>query len=288
MQPYVYRPELRQKLVLPADHSNLLDALTGDMDVLMDDIVGGKSGGSIIICQGRAGTGKTLTAEIYAEIVERPLYRVHSGQLGINAETVEAELKAALDRTKRWGALLLIDEADVFLMERGESLERNAVVGVFLRVLEYCDGLIFLTTNRLDIIDDAILSRCIAQIKYDAPDEENRALLWHTLGDVYGMEIVKPAPQHKPVVIGNLAVNPMCIRLAKEFTNATGRDIKGLIRLSIKYSRQRGFEPSFGSVQRMAIFRGFTCASPLEKEEDKPYKENAKAKTIIRRRLVVK
>ena len=38
----------------------------------------------------------------------------------------------------------------------------NAVVGVFLRVLEYFNGLLFLTTNRIDDIDEAIVSRCIA------------------------------------------------------------------------------------------------------------------------------
>ncbi len=42
----------------------------------------------------------------------------------------------------------------------------NAVVGVFLRVLEYFNGLLFLTTNRIDDIDEAIVSRCIALIKF--------------------------------------------------------------------------------------------------------------------------
>ena len=53
----------------------------------------------------------------------------------------------------------------------------NAVVGVFLRVLEYFNGLLFLTTNRVDDIDEAIVSRCIALIRYHAPDAVARALI---------------------------------------------------------------------------------------------------------------
>jgi hypothetical protein len=33
--------------------------------------------------------GKTLTAEVYSEIIRRPLYRVHSGQLGLNVAAME-------------------------------------------------------------------------------------------------------------------------------------------------------------------------------------------------------
>lgn len=242
MKPYVYKPELREKLIMPPQHEDLIDALTGDMDVLMEDIVSGKSGGTTILCQGKAGTGKTLTAEIYAEVVKRPLYRVHSGQLGIEAEGVEAELKEALNRAKRWGAVMLIDEADVFLMQRGNDLEQNAVCGVFLRILEYFDGLLFLTTNRSDSVDDAILSRCIAHIKFELPTQEERVHLWKTLGEVFGLKLVKD--------------KGMTERLAKEFPTASGRDVKGLIRLSIKYARRHKQEVKFDTIKRLATFKG--------------------------------
>jgi hypothetical protein len=82
MTPYVYQPDLKQKLILPEEQTDLIDILTAEMDVLMDDIVAGKSGGTTVLCAGPPGVGKTLTAEVYAEIIQRPLYRVHSGQLG--------------------------------------------------------------------------------------------------------------------------------------------------------------------------------------------------------------
>ena len=162
MEPYRYQPALKQKLILPPEQTDLIDILTAEMDVLMDDIVAGKSGGTTVLCAGPAGVGKTLTAEVYSEIIRRPLYRVHSGQLGLNVGAMEKALKDMLTRAQRWGAVMLIDEADVYIKRRDDDMTMNAVVGVFLRVLEYFNGLLFLTTNRVDDIDEAIISRCIA------------------------------------------------------------------------------------------------------------------------------
>jgi hypothetical protein len=44
--------------------------------------------------------------------------------------------------------VLLLDEADVFMQSRdSKSLERNKLVAIFLRLLEYFEGILFLTTN---------------------------------------------------------------------------------------------------------------------------------------------
>ena len=95
IKPYPYQPDLKQKLILPQEQTDLIDILTAEMDVLMDDIVAGKSGGTTVLCAGPPGVGKTLTAEVYAEIVHRPLYRVHSGQLGLNAAAMEGVAEAS-------------------------------------------------------------------------------------------------------------------------------------------------------------------------------------------------
>ncbi len=175
---YRYRPELRDKLVLPDHHRDLIDILTSHMDVLVQDFVPGKSGGTTILCQGAPGLGKTLTAEVYAEVVGKPLYRVHSGQLGTTAASVGASLMEILRRAMRWNAVLLLDEADVYIRRRDNDLEHNAIVAEFLRTLEYFSGLLFMTTNRTGDVDDAILSRCIATIQYETPGREDAARLW--------------------------------------------------------------------------------------------------------------
>ncbi len=240
IEPYQYQPELKDKLILPPEQTDLIDILTAEMDLLMDDIVEGKSGGTTVLCAGPAGVGKTLTAEVYAEIIKRPLYRVHSGQLGLSVAEMEKALKETLTRAQRWGAVMLIDEADVYIKRRDDNIAANAVVGVFLRVLEYFNGLLFLTTNRTGDIDEAIISRCIAVIKYSPPDFADRCKIWSVMTEQFNLEIEPDMPE----------------LLANRFPEASGRDIKGLAKLVAKYCRYKEVKPSVEVFERCSIFRG--------------------------------
>jgi DNA polymerase III delta prime subunit len=240
MVPYAYQPDLKQKLVLPEEQTDLIDILTAEMDLLMDDIVAGKSGGTTVLCAGPPGVGKTLTAEVYAEIIGRPLYRVHSGQLGLSVAAMENALKDALTRAQRWGAVMLIDEADVYIKRREDDMTMNAVVGVFLRVLEYFNGLLFLTTNRIDDIDEAIVSRCIALIKFSSPDAQARRRIWQVMNEQFGLKV-------------DGALTDV---LVETFPGASGRDIKGLAKLVAKYCHHKQMRPSLDVFRRCAIFRG--------------------------------
>ena len=242
IKPYQYQPELKQKLILREDQIDLIDILTAEMDVLMDDIVEGKSGGTTVLCAGPAGVGKTLTAEVYSEIIKRPLYRVHSGQLGLNVGEMEKALKDVLTRAQRWGAVMLIDEADVYIKRRDNNIAMNAVVGVFLRVLEYFNGLLFLTTNRVDDIDEAIVSRCIALIKYYPPDRDARRQIWQVMTDQFELDV------------DTRQIN----QLAEIFPEATGRDIKGLSKLVAKYCQHKQVAPTLDVFKRCSIFRGIS------------------------------
>ncbi|KAK6066828.1 hypothetical protein SCUP234_11884, partial [Seiridium cupressi] len=116
-------------------------------------------------------TGKTLTAERVAEITEKPLYPVTCGDVGTKAEAVETYLESVFHLGKLWGCIVLLDEADAFLEQSSlENQDRTALVPVFLRVLEYYEGILILTSNRVGIFDEAFKSR----IQLEKIDDECR------------------------------------------------------------------------------------------------------------------
>ncbi|KAJ7757187.1 hypothetical protein DFH07DRAFT_958772 [Mycena maculata] len=158
------------RLVLPDSSKTLIRALVSSQlraeSSKFDDIIKGKGRGLVTVLHGSPGVGKTLTAECIAEYTHRPLYVVSSGDL----------------------AVLLIDEADVFLEKRTlTDIDRNALVSVFLRLLEYYQGILFLTTNRINTFDPAFKSRIHMALKYENLDADARKCLWKDfLGQLKG------------------------------------------------------------------------------------------------------
>ena len=103
-----------------------------------DDVIKGKGRGLVGLLSGTPGCGKTLTAEAVAEVTHKPLYALSAGELGITPTSLEATLDKVLELAQMWDAVLLLDEAEVFLTQRNISdLKRNALVSIFLRRLEY-------------------------------------------------------------------------------------------------------------------------------------------------------
>jgi len=75
----------------------------------------------------------------------------------------------------------------VYLEQRTpQDLVRNGLVSVFLRVMEYCQGIMFLTTNRVSQFDPAALSRIHLKLKYDDLDINARRQVWKNLLDRAG------------------------------------------------------------------------------------------------------
>ena len=216
LQEYIYDTNISEKLILPQKIKDLINMLIEHKTGNFVDIIRGKSGGAIVALTGKAGVGKTLTAEVFAENSQKPLYSVQASQLGINPIELEQNLKLILRRASRWGAILLIDEADVYVAKRGNDLIQNANVGVFLRVLEYHTSMMFLTTNRPDTVDDAVLSRCIARIDYEPPNKEDQIKIWNVLSTTSKITLA----------------NNIIEEFVDKFPKCSGRDIKNLLKLA--------------------------------------------------------
>lgn len=171
-----------ESLVLPDDIKELVLAFC-ESQVLnrdtFDDVIVGKGRGVIILLHGPPGVGKTLTSEAVAEYMRVPLHSTTSGDLGCNPQMIERSLAKALELVSKWNAILLIDECDVFLEARtSHDMTRNQMVSIFLRTLEYYEGILFLTTNRGDNIDAAFDSRIHLSLSYPALNNVSRRQIW--------------------------------------------------------------------------------------------------------------
>ncbi|KAJ2912404.1 hypothetical protein MD484_g8012, partial [Candolleomyces efflorescens] len=168
-------------LVLPPGRKDLLQSLVEShhREVGFDDFIKGKGHGLVINLFGPPGVGKTFSAEATSEHVKRPLYIVGAGDLGTKANDLDTHLDKVFDIATAWKAIVLIDEADVFLEQRSlHDLERNAMVAVFLRHVEYYRGILFLTTNRVKSFDEAFLSRIHVALHFQQLSQESKEQVW--------------------------------------------------------------------------------------------------------------
>jgi SpoVK/Ycf46/Vps4 family AAA+-type ATPase len=173
----------------------------------------------------RSGINKTFLLDVH-----RPLYVIGSGDLGTNASGLDHELTRIFDVAHSWNAVVLIDEADVFLEERSvHDLYRNALVAVFLRQLEYFQGILFLTTNRVKTFDEAFESRIHVALRYRNLRAEARGKIWRAFFEKAGVCDVSEDDLEK---LGERKIN--------------GRQIKNAVRtaqaLAINRKQKLGYE----------------------------------------------
>lgn len=152
----------------------------------------------LIILAGDAGTGKTVSAESIADKMTRELKKegfflklstrvrgegLH-GQMGNLVNDAFAELKTQAG--KRRIAFLLIDEADAIASTRSTAQmhqEEKAAVNTLIQKIDEIRELngravVFMSTNRLHFIDEAILRRASIILEFERPNKEERKELF--------------------------------------------------------------------------------------------------------------
>ncbi len=175
----VFDKDVFDKVIIDENRKALIKAIVETNVEESADLISGKGSGIIALLHGNPGIGKTLTAEAVSEALEKPLYMVGVAELGTEPSELEDNLRNVLETAKIWDAVLLLDEADIFLEERkSNDIVRNAMVGIFLRLLEYYDGIMFLTTNRASNIDRAFYSRISLALHYCDLGVDARKSVW--------------------------------------------------------------------------------------------------------------
>lgn len=245
-----------KNLIINPDHEGMLRALveshfrrkdineTATISTTNQDIVQNKGRGLVILLHGVPGVGKTSTAEMIASNFQRPLLPITCGDLGLDPAAVEKSLKQMFRVAQLWDCILLLDEADVFLSERVSSdLSRNALVSgtnelsllpsskycfanpyiVFLRVLDYYSGILFLTTNRVGTIDEAFKSRIHISLYYPYLDLDQTEKIWAVNLDRLAMIEAEQSSVQEPLSIDRDEILTFAKRHYEKSRNGKGR-----------------------------------------------------------------
>ncbi|RYP22908.1 hypothetical protein DL767_008956 [Monosporascus sp. MG133] len=221
-------------LKLDKKYKDLIAALVNSHEARrgkqVEDVVHDKGKGLVLLLHGPPGVGKTLTAETIAEASGKPLFVVSVAEIGLDASRAEKNLDRLFNLATKWEAILLIDEADVFLETRGSTSDasRNALVSVLLRVLEYYKGVIILTTNRIKSIDVAVISRIHLAIRYeDLRPEQMRSIFKYFLD------------QLEPDDIQNRRKIEMFVDEYGHHYGLNGRQIRNVVSAALASARQK-------------------------------------------------
>nr|OQO28393.1 hypothetical protein B0A51_04886 [Rachicladosporium sp. CCFEE 5018] len=186
-----FKSEVLDTLVMRPERINMLKALSkkymrsedGNEDqrsaFWSADFIENKGKSQIVLLHGKPGVGKTYTAECIAEYTRRPLITLTCADIGTDPEEVELNLEYHFTSARDWGALVLIDEADIYMEKRSSNdLVRNSLVAGILRALEVYEGMLFLTTNRVGAFDDAFTSRIHVKLYYNPLSDSDRQRIW--------------------------------------------------------------------------------------------------------------
>ncbi|KAH9897321.1 P-loop containing nucleoside triphosphate hydrolase protein [Xylariomycetidae sp. FL2044] len=264
MTEVAWNPKAWDPLVLPDKEKLLLRSLITSHQYSENprDHMQQKGKGLVVLLHGTPGSGKTLTAETAAEGCKKALISTSVGELNRGGNMItgsasfEKELKKMLLYATTWQAIVLLDEADVFLEARKEnSTDRNALVAVFLKELEYFSGIVFLTTNRVASFDTAMKSRIHLSLGYRPPELEVRRRIWlKCLGAVPAGETVidageaVDAPAFAPILEAPLNGREIANAVTTARTMARFEGAKlGLPHLETVLEVRRAFDESLKS-----------------------------------------
>ena len=177
-----------------------------------------------------------------------------SGELGVSPRELEKNLERVLNILKTFHAILLLDEADVFMEKRSShNVERNALVSIFLRLLEYYQGILILTTDRIKTLDAAFHSRIHIHLGYPDLVESAREQIWRNFG-----------LQTK----GTGLLDEDYAKLAKWKLN--GRQIKNIFSSSKALATDKGELVSMSHMELVWAVMNSSMVSKLTERRDQP------------------
>ena len=204
---------------------------------MSDDLLGNRA--IILNFYGKAGTGKSMTAEAVAKALGKKVYHINYAELESKyvGETPK-NIRKAFECATRDDAVLIFDEADSFLGKRLTSVTQSADYGVnitrsvLLMELEKFCGVVVFTTNLISNYDEAFKRRILLSVYFELPNEEARTQIWR-------LHLGKKMPLQEEVTAE---------WLASRYTEVSGADIKDMVFYAALHTLKQGKEKMDSSV----------------------------------------
>lgn len=179
---------------------------------------------------GKAGTGKSMTAEAVAKALGKKVYHINYSELESKyvGETPK-NIRKAFECATRDDAVLIFDEADSFLGKRLTSVTQSADYGVnitrsvLLMELEKFAGVVVFTTNLISNYDEAFKRRILLSVYFEMPDGEAREAIWK-------LHLGAKMPLHSEVTAESLA---------GRYEGISGADIKDMVFYAALYALEQ-------------------------------------------------
>ncbi|GEM_PF-763860 len=173
----------------------------------------------IMLMYGPPGTGKTMAAQVVANEVMTPLYRVDVSQIFSKyiGET-QKNISKIFEEAQKRSVVLFFDEADALFTRRTEIKDShdkyaNSDTSFLLQKVEEYNGISILATNNFQSFDPAFMRRLTYVIRFERPDEKTRKKMWHSM------------MSEKVPVAADVDLD----WLAEHFDELTGSNIKSII-----------------------------------------------------------
>ncbi len=191
-----------------------------------------------------------------ADCAHRPLFYLQAEDLGTSADQLGAKIKKVFEMATEWDAVVLLDEADVFMAERDpHNITRNELVSIFLRELEYYRGIIFLTTNLYSTIDHAFRSRVSLHLLFPPLTVDARMTVWRKF-------LNRVKPDLNKLAVGAAEGNGTAGLVEEDIKELAswplnGREIKNAVKMVKSWCDYKGYE-----MDLMRLENGIKVTSP--------------------------
>lgn len=191
------RLSLRKNSAEPMYRLDVINA-DGDLQAVCNGLKQYRQGR--LCLYGAPGTGKTAFGRHVAELLDMPLLAkrasdIMSPWLG----EMEQNMARMFSQAHADGAVLLLDEADSFLLDRHGDKRSWEISSVneMLTQMENFDGIFIASTNFLESMDGAAMRRFDIKLKFDYLRPEQSWNIFTDTAEALGLEV---DPSLKPIV----------------------------------------------------------------------------------------